>query len=248
MRTQAEIENSPFLTLRLKALPDADNAAVGRITENFLPTEFPPGFFSGGNMKEQLTRKQKNRRIAESALMIALSTVLSVLPVVNLPFGGSVTLFSQVPVILVSYRYGVKWGIKTGLVFAVIQMITGFENFSYVSGIAAYAVLAMADYIVAFSVLGTGGMFKNKLKNQAVCLAFGSAVVTSVRFLCHFISGVTIWKAYAGDLPVWRYSLVYNGSFMIPELIITVLGVVIISSVFDLRSETIKTKRNNSKK
>lgn len=179
--------------------------------------------------------------------MIALATVLSVLPVINLPFGGSVTLFSQVPVILVSYRYGVKWGLKTGLVFALIQIIAGFENFSYVNGIASYLILVFFDYVIAFSVLGTAGMFKNKIKSQRISLSCGCAVVTAVRFLCHFISGVTIWKAYAGDLPVWKYSLVYNGSFMLPEFAVTVSGVVIVASFFDLQSETLKVKRKTEK-
>lgn len=198
-------------------------------------------------MKEQLTRKQKNRRISECALMVALSTVLSVIPVINLPFGGTVTLFSQVPVILVSYRYGPLWGIRSGLVFSVIQMMLGFENFSYVSGIAAYLVLVLTDYIIAFSVLGTGGMFRRIIENQTVALVCGSAVVSFIRYFCHFVSGVTIWQAYAGDMPVWKYSLIYNGSYMLPELLITVFGVVVVSSVFDIKSESIKIQHRKNK-
>ena len=100
-----------------------------------------------------LTKKQKNRRLAESALMLALSTILAELAVFSLPFGGSVTLFSQVPVILVSYRYGVKWGLTTGLAMSIIQLIFGIQNFSYVSGMAAFLILALCDYLIAFSAL-----------------------------------------------------------------------------------------------
>ena len=69
-----------------------------------------------------MTKQQKVRRLVESALMVALSVVLSALPVFKLPFGGSVTLFSQVPLILIGFRYGMLWGMETGLVFGVIQI------------------------------------------------------------------------------------------------------------------------------
>lgn len=190
---------------------------------------------------EKLTKKQKTRRLAESAIMLALSTILAEFAVFKLPYGGSVTLFSQLPMVVISYRYGVKWGAFTGLVMAVIQMLFGLENFTWVSGIVAYLILIFADYIVAFGVLGLGGMFKNKIKNQAVSLALGSIVVSLVRYVCHFISGVTIWSSYAEGASVWEYSLTYNGSYMIPELIITAVGAVIVGSVFDLSSPEIKT-------
>ena len=193
---------------------------------------------------EKLTKKQKTRRLAESAIMLALSTILAEFAVFKLPYGGSVTLFSQLPMVVISYRYGVKWGAFTGLVMAVIQMLFGLENFTWVSGIVAYLILIFADYIVAFGVLGLGGMFKNKIKNQAVSLALGSIVVSLVRYVCHFISGVTIWSSYAEGASVWEYSLTYNGSYMIPELIITAVGAVIVGSVFDLFSPEIKTLKH----
>ena len=191
-----------------------------------------------------LTKKQKNRRLAESALMLALSTILAELAVVSLPFGGSVTLFSQVPVILISYRYGVKWGLTTGLAMSVIQLIFGLENFSYVSGISAFLILAFCDYIIAFTALGLGGMFKNKMKNDSIAIALGGAVVTTIRFICHFISGATIWKDYADGAPVLEYSLKYNASYMLPELIITIVGLVVLASIFDFNSVELKTKIN----
>ena len=196
---------------------------------------------------ENLTKKQKIRRLAESAIMLALSTILAEFAVFKLPYGGSVTLFSQLPLVIISYRYGIKWGSFTGLVMAGIQMIFGLENFSYVSGIWAYLILIFADYIVAFGVLGLGGMFKNKIRNQSVALALGSVVVSLIRFLCHFISGVTIWSSYAEGTSVWAYSLTYNASYMLPELIITAIGAFSIASLFDLSSPEIKVKRKIEK-
>ena len=179
--------------------------------------------------------------------MLALSVVLAEFAVLKLPYGGSVTLFSQLPILLVSYRYGVKWGVSAGLTLAVSQMIFGFENFSYVSGIGAYLILVLFDYVIAFGVLGAGGIFAKLFKNQTAALVAGGAAVSAIRFICHFISGVTIWSAYAGDLPVWKYSLAYNGGYMLPELIITVIGAAGVSVLFDLSGETVKIRKRRNK-
>ncbi len=190
-----------------------------------------------------LTKKQKNRRLTESALMLALATILAEYAVFEFPFGGSVTLFSQVPIILISYRYGVKWGLTTGLTMSVIQLIFGLKNFSYVSGISAFMILALCDYIIAFSALGLGGMFKYKIKNDILAISLGGVLVTVIRFICHFISGATIWGGYAEEgQSVLEYSFAYNISYMLPELIITVIGLVVIAGVFDLNSLELKTK------
>ena len=194
-----------------------------------------------------LTKKEKTRRLAESALMIALATILAEFAVFEFPFGGSVTLFSQLPIVVLSYRYGVKWGLVTGFTMSILQMIFGAANFSYVSGISAYLILAFADYIVAFTALGLGGIFKKTVEKQAIALACGGALVSLIRYACHIISGVTIWKEYAGDMNVWEYSVTYNGAYMIPELIITVIGAVIIGSIFDFSSSEIKVLKKRSK-
>ena len=194
----------------------------------------------------ELSKKQKIRRIAETAIMLALSTILSELAVVKFPFGGSVTIFSQVPMVVISYRYGIKWGLFSGLGMGIIQMLFGMGNFAYVSGIAAYAILVLADYIIAFGALGLGGLFRNKFGNSVKELTLGAAVVSVIRFLCHFISGVTIWGDYSqGAQEVWEYSLSYNAGYMVPELIITIIGCAVLASLFELTSPEIKVKRKN---
>ena len=191
-----------------------------------------------------LTKKEKTRRLVESALMLALSTLLAEFAIIEFPFGGSVTIFSQVPMVFISYRYGIKWGAFAGLCMGIIQMLFGMGNFAYVSGIAAYLILIFADYIIAFGALGFGGMFKNKIKNTVIAIGLGGAVVSVIRFICHFISGVTIWGDYAeGAQAVWEYSFTYNAGYMIPELIITVVGCVVLASVFDLNSKEIRVRK-----
>ena len=180
------------------------------------------------------------QKLAECAIMLALAVVLNEFTPIKLPFGGAVTFFSQLPIVVVSYRHGLRWGLLTGLAMGVIEMLFGLENFSYVTGIAAYLILIFADYVIAFSALGLGGVFRKTIKNQALSLAAGGALVSVIRFLCHFISGVTIWGGYAEDTPVAIYSLTYNGSYMLPELIITVIGALVLGSLIDFRSARLR--------
>ncbi len=185
--------------------------------------------------------------LAESAIMLALSVVLNEFTPIKFPFGGSVTFFSQLPILVIGYRYGIKQGLFTGLAMGVIEMLFGLKNFSYVTGIKGYLILVLADYIIAFSVLGLGAMFKKKIKNQALSLASAGAVVSVLRFICHYISGVTIWSGYAEDQPVWLYSLTYNGGYMLPELILTVVGALAVGSLLDLDSPKIKPLKHQKK-
>ncbi len=185
------------------------------------------------------------RILTECAIMVALSCVLSVITIFNLPQGGGITAFCQVPIVVISYRHGLKWGCFSGFVLSVFQMISGLANFSYVNTIGAYIAVAMLDYLVAFTVLGLGGMFRKAIKNQALSIGVGAGVVSLLRLLCHFLSGVTVWADYAdGWQSVWGYSLAYNGSYMGIETVITVLGVVLLSVVLDFSQPNLIRKKN----
>lgn len=187
---------------------------------------------------------KRTRILTECAIMIALSCVLSVITVYTLPQGGGITAFSQVPIIILSYRHGLKWGAFSGFVFSIFQMLSGLANFSYVNTVWAYIAVAMLDYLVAFTVLGLGGMFRKKIKNQALSIGLGAGIVSVIRLICHFLSGVTVWADYAeGWQSVWAYSLAYNGSYMGVETAITVLGVVLLSAVLDFSRPNLIRKR-----
>lgn len=178
--------------------------------------------------------------------MIALATLLSYITIFNAPMGGSITAFSQVPIVIIGYRYGMKWGAGTGIIHGILQMLLqGLGNFAYVQGIGSYIILILADYVVAFACLGIGGaLFRKAVKNQTVALALGGAFASLFRFICHFISGVTIWGEYAdGWQSVWAYSFGYNGFYMLFEGIITVVGVIVLSLVLDFNSPTLIRKR-----
>jgi putative proton-coupled thiamine transporter YuaJ len=165
--------------------------------------------------------KKNTLILVECAMMIAVSTVLSMFPIYMLPQGGTVTFASMVPLILVSYRHGIKWGMLTGFAHSLLQMIILF-NVPPAKTFFAFAGVVMLDYVLSFTLLGTASFFGKAFKNRAVSAAVGAASVSFIRFICSFISGILIWGSYApAGMPVWHYSLIYNGSYMLPELIIT---------------------------
>ncbi len=173
--------------------------------------------------------KNNLKKLAVSALFIALSTVLSeVVPSISLPLGGSITVFSMVPVCLLGIMFGVKWGIFTGLAYGLIQMMFGLNNLSYATWWGAAVIIILFDYIVAYGVLGFSGIFKGKIKNEFVACILGVLFACLLRYICHFITGVTVWREIADAWGAIWFSITYNGSYMIPEMIITPLGVALL--------------------
>ena len=117
------------------------------------------------------TKSRLAVRLTDSAIMIALATILSLLKLVDLPYGGSITLASMLPVLLIAYRYGTAWGLLTGFVHGVVQLVLGTSVLSYVTGAMSVAAVIVFDYFLAFAVIGLGGLFKKwiRLQNLALC-------------------------------------------------------------------------------
>ena len=189
------------------------------------------------------------RRLVESALMLALGVVLSMLKFIDLPYGGSVTVASMLPILIIAYRYGMGWGTLTGFVYGLFQMLLGLNTFSYVTTWQSIVAVALLDYLVAFLVLGFGGLFK-KMNSQPIALTAGTIIACVLRYLCHVISGATVWAGLS--IPTNAaliYSVGYNATYMIPETIITAILAYYIGSMLDFRSETIdRFTKDNSKK
>ena len=172
----------------------------------------------------------KTRILVECALMIAIGTVLSNIKFFTLPNGGSITLLSMLPFLLASYRHGVKWGLFTGFVNACLQMLLGFyapptPTFLYFVG------EVLLDYVAAFMVLGLAELFARPFKNRVTGVAVGTLAAGFLRFLCSFLSGVLIWGNLTDGLAAWTYSLVYNGSYMLPETLLTMVAAVLLCKV-----------------
>ena len=180
-------------------------------------------------------KNTKTRMLVEGAVMIALAAVLSFIKVYKLPWGGSITLLSMLPICVFSIKYGIAWGTFVSFVYALVQLFIDLaEVLSWgltpVSLIACFAL----DYLLAYTVLGLAGMLRSqKLPGWIL----GTTLALMLRLGAHFLSGVLIWHSF-GEL--WDgfstenefiYSILYNGSYMLPEIVFTVIGAVILYSV-----------------
>lgn len=205
--------------------------------------------------KEVFMTKTKfnTKALVENALMIAFATVLSLVKLVEMPYGGSVTLASMVPILIVSYRNGIASGVLSGLVYAAIQQLLGLNNLSYVTGWQSVLAVILLDYIIAFTVIGLAGLFKGKLvsseaslaKRQSVEFACGMAFACLLRYILHTVAGATVWAGLS--IPTEAalvYSIGYNATYMIPETIVNVAAAAYIGSSVDF-AKAIVTRIGN---
>lgn len=153
----------------------------------------------------------KNLKImVESAVMIALAVVLSFVKVWQMPQGGSISL-SMLPLFLLSFRHGAKTGIISGVIYGAVSLI--FDGTIY------HPMSILLDYILAFGVLGVAGFFKPSYKG----IIIGTTVGVALRFICSLLSGAILFAEYAPEgVNPWIYSLGYQATYMLPELVICV--------------------------
>ena len=206
----------------------------------------------------------KTRRLTESAMLLALAVVLefvSKMFIPEMPFGGQVTLVSMLPVVLIAYRHGTKWGFVSALAYALIEMAIGMKTVSaaflpgyFGDGIMIFNAILMCvlDYVLAFTLLGLGGIFRNRIQNPGVSLMCGSLVALGARYVAHFLSGYILFGSYAEwfftqeGFPAWGdalvdslgpqllgivYSLVYNGMYMVPEILLTAVAALLLGRI-----------------
>ena len=164
------------------------------------------------------TSRENLRALIESSLLVALGFILSYITPFKLPWGGSVTPLSMLPVLMIGIRHGLKWGLAGGLLYSGLQMLQQFWP-PPTGTVEGYIAVVMLDYVAAFTVLGLSGLFKGKKFG----LMFAAPLCLTLRYLSHFISGMVVWGIYAEDMPVWLYSLTYNGSYMLPEIVLTTI-------------------------
>ena len=206
----------------------------------------------------------KTRRLTESAMLIAIAVVLelvgkSIIP--PMPFGGQLTIVSMLPIVLISYRHGIRWGLAAGFGYSLVQMALGagtvtaaFQPGYFGDGrmILNALLMCLLDYVLAYTLLGLGGIFRGKLRSSGAELALGSIVALSARYLAHILSGWILFSGWAEwfftqeGFPAWGaaltaalspqllglcYSVVYNGMYMIPELILTACAAALVGRV-----------------
>lgn len=165
------------------------------------------------------------RWLVESAIMIAIGTVLSNPPFkIDFPLGGGLTICSMLPLVLISWRYGCGRGLVAGLAYSLIQLVFGLDNVQYATSALMGAGIVLLDYIVPYTLIGLSGLFRGRVKEPRLALTLGIVVTFILRFVCHFITGWWIWDALWPNEFGWAapiYSIAYNGSYMGAEIVLT---------------------------
>lgn len=167
-------------------------------------------------------KKMSTRTLVEAGIMIAMAQVLSYVTIYTLPNGGSITAGSMVPILFFAIRWGVGPGLLAGSVFGLLQFLLGPKYSMNLLSI-------LLDYILAFGLLGLAGLAKKSYPG----VLFGVFLGIFGRFASSVLSGAIIWASYAPDtMNPWVYSIIYNGSYLLPEMIISYILVTILYRAF----------------
>jgi thiamine transporter len=182
-------------------------------------------------------KKNNTLFLVEVAIFSALAYMLDLLSGALSqiwPQGGSIAI-SMVPIFIMAFRWGLKGGILSGFVLGLLQIVTG--NFYGVDPVQIFL-----DYIVAFVVLGFAGVVakqvvnaskEDNLKKLTLFVTIAIFLACLLRFSAHFVAGMIFFGHFAPEgQPVWLYSLIYNGSYMLPSFVVTtVVTVLLIKTV-----------------
>ncbi|MBB6216752.1 thiamine transporter [Anaerosolibacter carboniphilus] len=167
-------------------------------------------------------RNFSTKMLVEAGIMIALAQILSYVKIFEAPYGGSVTAGSMVPILFYAIRWGAGPGILAGAVYGILQFVLG-PKYSF------HILSILLDYVVAFGLLGLAGLFRKDFKGVFLGVFFGILG----RFVSTVLSGVILWASYAPEnMNPWIYSIVYNGAYLVPELIISFVLVGILYRAF----------------
>ena len=174
-------------------------------------------------------KKSATRVLTESAILVAAALALSYLKIpVGFSlggFGGSID-FVMIPLIIIALRHGAGWGLGSGLVFGIIK-------YFFAAGFAVNWQSILLDYGVAYMAVGLAGLPYVRKNDIA-----GTFIGCLGRFVIHFISGITIYAMWLPEeflnmtmTNTWIYSLLYNGTYMLPNTILALVVVPIIMAV-----------------
>ena len=127
------------------------------------------------------------RRLVETAVMLAIANVLSELSFQGpWPLGGSITIASTLPLVLITWRWGTKWGLFSAFVHGLLQMVLGFSNVQYAQNAFQVIVIVVLDYLIAFSVIGLSGFFRHAFQKQLTAIIAGIVLSAALTFATFF--------------------------------------------------------------
>ena len=219
----------------------------------------------------QTNQNQKVLRLTESGILLAIGILIDTFLKFDATwmYGGSVTLCSMLPLVIIAYKYGPAWGSLAGVVHGLItMMISGGRAGGLAAmiesngGLVTFLWVMLLDYILAFAAIGLAGFAPKFTRNVPSSMALGAVIGLLGRYVCHFLSGFLLFGSYAEwfftDQVPWGgwfletfhgqamsavYSLVYNGLYMIPEIIITAIGGLIVGGVLAKQINKGRTNR-----
>ena len=184
-------------------------------------------------------KNQKLKVMTESAIMLALAFALSSAKLFEMPLGGSVTVASMLPIMIIGFKWGNRAGIITAFLYSITQALQALASgnvFPYCEGIDTLLICIVFDYLFPFTILGLAGVFYGKFKSTSVDYIIGAFMVVLLRFASHFLTGVYIWGQWAPDgMGKYLYSFLYNGGFLGADFAILLVSLVLI-----LKSDDIK--------
>ena len=177
-------------------------------------------------------KNTKIKMLTESAVMLALAFALSSAKLFEMPLGGSVTVASMLPIMVISYKWGCKAGLATSFLYSITQALQALAQgnvFPYCESGDALIICVIFDYIFPFTILGLAGMLVGKINNKNAEKILGASIVVFLRFCSHFLTGVYIWGQWAPDgMGKYLYSFLYNGGFLGVDFAILLASLVLI--------------------
>lgn len=162
--------------------------------------------------------RSKNLQVMmETSLLVGAALLLSFLKLWRMPQGGSVSL-EMLPIFILAFRRGSKVGFLGGVLLGFLKLL--------LSPFIIHPIQLVLDYPLPFAVLGIAGLGYFK-KNPILGVVVGSLL----RYVIHVAAGVIFFAEYApAGTPVLLYSLGYNASYLIVEVVLVVVVIQLLAA------------------
>lgn len=158
--------------------------------------------------------KFNTRLIFLVSLFTALSYILNMVKFIRMPQGGSITLFSMLPVMVISFIYGKGVGLTSGILLGFLKMFDGI--------VFVHPIQFILDYILGNMALGFSGMFG---RDSKVKIFFGCIISGFLGVMFSVISGVVFFSEFSPEnMNIWIYSIIYNFSSLGVEVFLTTIA------------------------
>ncbi len=170
------------------------------------------------------------KMLSVGAVCVAVAVILSAIRLYRMPYGGSITPASMLPLFVFSWIYGVPAGVTVGLIHGILQLTMG----AYI----LHPMQFLLDYILPFSMLGFAGLFRKQDIKGLFC---GIWVGGFLRYLMHTLAGIFFWTSNTPD--GWNpvlWAFVYNAIYIGIDLII----VTVIAAIPQVSKQLVRLKRS----